>query len=325
MWLLQVQSTSPHGIQDVFDILKTLTDHASGMTNTLLVIAKAIGYIAIMFIWGIDIAKSTSMGTPINFTKYLYPIILAIVIGSYGVLGGFLSRVGENSFNDATVAANYNYLLLDDEARFRAMAKDALTEAEKNKASVWKSDVASNSTDPNVQKAADYELMADAVNTIQASNSSMFSGLADKFNPTVWMNTFFKWIACILGQVAYYALALIVRFRLAMLAIIGPIAIAISIIPAYQSSAANFVHKAVSYILWLPLAALVNGAIQEAFNRLLNTNESSTALILCLVLFQILMYLQIPKIAHEIMMVGGGRQGSGVGQAVTNKVVSAVV
>lgn len=320
--ILQFQDTSPSTFSDISNVLNEIGRSGAGLSSKFLLIAKSIGYSAVLIIWGMDIARAMSSGSPIDFTKYFYPMVLAGLLGSYGTISAFLMKVGtDNKQENINIGQRYTLLMLDDEQRYAAMAGLELTEGMKNLGDNYLHKILSGTAanDPNVLRAVELMKASEEAGGAYGTVKSIFS----KMSPAHWIGYFLKLLSCTIGAAGYYILLVIVRFRLAILAIIGPIAIGISIIPAFQSSAANFVHKAISYILWIPLASIVNSGIGAAMNAVALNSLTGPTTILALVIFQIILYFQIPKVANEVIMVGGGRQGSGIGQAIMNKAVSA--
>lgn len=306
-------------ISQIYSAMARFSADADSWMATFVTLAKAIGFIAITVIWGVDLSKALSTGTPINFTRYLYPLALSALLGVYPTFEKMLMN-SSNSMEKKMLGSTgielgqaYKIISMSDEDRYSKMHDIYRTAYEKQSGRVWSQEA--SKYDPVAAQALDMQNKME----LAAANSSWF----DSINPVVWINKLFKWIAVSIGAVAYFILMLIAMFRLKILGIIGPLAIGISIIPAYSNSAANFFHKAVSYILWAPLAAMINSAVAGILIKL-NDSDNNAAIVLAVCLFQVVLYFQIPKVAHEIMMIGGGRQGSGVGQAVTNTVVSTV-
>ena len=123
-------------------------------------------------------------------------------------------------------------------------------------------------------------------------------------------------------EIIFKAAALVIdtlrTFFLIVLAILGPIAFAISVYDGFQSTLTQWISRYVSVYLWLPVADLFSTILariqvlmlqSDIYNLQHNPNHSidgSNAVFIVFMLIGIVGYFTIPSVANWVISAGGG-------------------
>lgn len=166
------------------------------------------------------------------------------------------------------------------------------------------------------------------INTMEAMYEDRFS-----FGLRSLIVEGFRWILEILFQTASLVLDTIRTFYLVVLAILGPIAFAISVFDGFQATLSQWLAKYISVYLWLPIADLFGAVLSRLQVLSLQRDmelmasdpfyffDANNAVYLVFMIIGICGYFTIPSVASWIVQAGGfgaynrivTRMGSAIG------------
>ena len=156
------------------------------------------------------------------------------------------------------------------------------------------------------------------------------------------------WLMGWIYTAAVFIINTIRSFTLAVLGLIGPLALGFSLWPGFQSSFLSWAGRYITVYLWLPVAnvfGFIIGLIQEQFGNIAieiaqttgtgteTSNGSADGLYLILLLTGIVGYFCVPAITNYIIsasgasaiaggMSGAGRMGMGITLLAASKILS---
>lgn len=146
------------------------------------------------------------------------------------------------------------------------------------------------------------------------------------------MKKWFQSLFCSFLETLFNAAALIVdvirTFFLVVLAILGPIAFAISVFDGFQSTLVQWLTRYVSVYMWLPVSDLFSSIMARLHSRMLESDiarmevdpnyslDASDGVYVVFLLIGIVGFFTIPTVAGWIIQAGGmGNYGKNVNQA----------
>jgi hypothetical protein len=312
--------------------VKALDTQATAIVTISKVIALSILYIR----WGGALLKANLQAdiSQIGITRFAFPVFISLLLSNYTSIFSSVTNAMDYTYeslngtdNSKTIFQHYaqfgtNVDSIEQQNALTQTTADAQKEAE-----AFQADMMKNSSNPpsdaQVQQAS------------KEQHGTFYYFIHPQEAVTVAVRKVMTYIVSLVGEVSTFILKLIVTFRLKILYVIGPFALAFSMVPAYENSLANFIRKMIILNLWLPLSAIVNTLIVAIINAY-STNFESVVVgvnplgfLLLLLFVQIFLYFEIPKVAEDAIMIGqsGGKNqltsaiGKGISLAITKGVL----
>ncbi|MDR0686089.1 MAG: conjugative transposon protein TraJ [Dysgonamonadaceae bacterium] len=136
------------------------------------------------------------------------------------------------------------------------------------------------------------------------------------YNAKKAIQDFFRWLLEMLFQAAALVIDTIRTFFLVVLAILGPIAFAISVYDGFQSTLTQWITRYISVYLWLPVSDLFSSILARIqvlmltkdIEALQNPNfvpDGSNTVYVVFMIIGIIGYFTIPTVAGWIISAGG--------------------
>lgn len=144
------------------------------------------------------------------------------------------------------------------------------------------------------------------------------------YNMKKSVQDWFRWLLEMLFQAAALVIDTIRTFFLVVLAILGPIAFAISVYDGFQSTLTQWITRYISVYLWLPVSDLFSSILARIqvlmltkdIEQLSNPNfipDGSNTVYVVFMIIGIIGYFTIPTVAGWIIQAGGaGNYGKAV-------------
>jgi hypothetical protein len=287
-------------------------------------VAKIIGLSMLYLKWGGALFKANVQADigQIGFIRFAYPIFVSLLLTNYTTIFSGVSNAMDYTYEQLNGTDNSKTI-------FQAYA-DAGTKLD----SLEKQSALTQTTGDAAKEAEDFEAEMSKNTSSQPSTQQVNQASAEKHGTFYYFihpqeaivavtQKIMTFIVTEFGKLSTFIIKIVVTFRLKLLYLIGPFAIAFSMIPAYENSLANFVRRVIVFSMWLPLSAVVNSLLVAVINsytngmfNIENTPINPLGFLLLLLIVQIFLYFEIPKVAEDIIMIGqtGGN----------NKFVSAV-
>jgi conjugative transposon TraJ protein len=133
----------------------------------------------------------------------------------------------------------------------------------------------------------------------------------------------FRELLEILFQATALVIDIIRTFFLIVLAILGPVAFAISVYDGFQSTLTNWISRYISIYLWLPIADLFSAVLSKIQALMLQMDidllrdpsyvpDASNGVYIIFFIIGIIGYFSIPSVAGWVIQAGGGSATRGV-------------
>jgi hypothetical protein len=283
MYLLQAAS-----VESMHKVLENLYNEMIPLCSRLISVAQMIAGFGALWYIGYRVWKHIANAEPIEFFPLLRPFAIGIAIsifpGVLGVINGVLSPT-------VTVTQSMVTGTQDDIQRL-----------------LHQRELVSNGANPSL-------FLTDP--GTGDSSSSFWSGLFTLNFPQL-----FKLFISTLLELLYYAASLCIdcmrTFHLVILAILGPLVLALSVYDGFQHTLAIWFGRYINIYLWLPIANLFGaliGKIQASMLQLDITqmqqgqegyfSQTDAAYIIFLII-GVIGYLTIPSVANHIVHASGG-------------------
>ncbi len=284
MYLLQAAS-----VESMHKVLENLYNEMIPLCKNLMMPAQMIAGFGALWYIGYRVWKHIANAEPVEFFPLLRPFALGIAIsifpGVLGVINGVLSPT-------VTVTQSMVTGTQDDIQRL-----------------LHQRELASNGGQPSI-------LLTDP-----GSNNDSSSGFWSALFTLNFTQLFKLFISTIL-ELLYYAASLCIdcmrTFHLVILAILGPLVLALSVYDGFQHTLAIWFGRYINIYLWLPIANLFGaliGKIQASMLQLDITQmqqgqegyfrQTDAAYIIFLII-GVIGYLTIPSVANHIVHASGG-------------------
>ncbi len=292
MYLLQAASA-----ESMHMVLESLYNEMMPLCNNLMMPAQMIAGFGALWYIGYRVWKHIANAEPVEFFPLLRPFALSIAIGIFpqllAVINGILNPV-------TTVTAS---LVKDTHADIdRLLHQRELASVGKGPAELI--------TDPGGEKAWN-----EFGNSYQ--NYGLWSSLF-----SLNLSHLFKYLLSILLEMLYYAASLCIdclrTFHLIILAILGPLVLALSVYDGFQHTLSLWIGRYINIYLWLPIANLFGaliGRLQASMLKLDitqiqqgqegNFSQTDAAYIIFMII-GVVGYLTIPSVANHIVHASGG-------------------
>lgn len=156
-----------------------------------------------------------------------------------------------------------------------------------------------------------------AVDEKQAEESTLVVGQMQKQQETKWYHhiagTFFTWLIGLLTSFARNIVLLVSRFLLAILIMVGPLAIAFSVFPNWKEGLNSFFSRLIGFHMWYPIALCLDLVFHFGLGALINIFEGDVymqyTISVYVSIIAIFTYFSVPAFAGWIIPNGGGDGG----------------
>lgn len=315
---------------NLHQILRNLYTEMMPLCGSMAGVAKGIAGLGALLYVATRVWQSLSRAEPIDVYPLLRPFAIGFAIMFFpsfvlGTINGVLSPVvrGANNILSAQTFDMNAYREKRDKLEFEAMKRNPETAYLVDKA--------------EFDKQLDELGITDAP---QIAGMYIERGL---FNLKKSMQKAFMYVLELLFQAAALIIDTIRTFFLIVLAILGPIAFAISVWDGFQATMTQWITRYVSVYLWLPVSDLFSAVLAKIQVLILNrdieqlsnpnfTPDGSTSVYIVFMLIGIIGYFTVPTVANWIIQAGGmggynrnmtnaGRKGAALTGAAAGNVV----
>jgi conjugative transposon TraJ protein len=269
-------------------------------------VAKGIAGLGALFYVAHRVWQSLSRAEPIDMYPLLRPFVIGLCIMFFptfvlGTMNTVLSPVvkGCNQMLETQTFDMQKYRQQKDKLEYEAMMRNPET--------AYLVDDAEFDRQLDELGWSPSDLMVNAGMRIERGMYQIKKAVRD----------FFRELLELLFQAAALVIDTVRTFYLIVLAILGPIAFAISVYDGFQSTLTQWISRYVSVYLWLPVSDLFSSILARIQSLMLqkdilelqnNPNfsiDSSNAVYIIFMIIGIIGYFTIPTVANWIISAGG--------------------
>jgi conjugative transposon TraJ protein len=298
--LLAIQFDNLHQIlRDLYTEMMPLCSNMAG-------VAKGIAGLGALFYIASRVWQSLSRAEPIDVYPLLRPFVIGLCIMFFptfvlGTINAVMSPVvrGCNGMLESQVMDMNEYRKQKDQLEYEAMMRDPETAY-----------LVSNE---------EFDRQLDELGWSPGDMVTMAGMYVERgmYNLKKSIRNWFRELLELLFQAAALVIDTIRTFFLIVLAILGPIAFAISVYDGFQSTLTAWISRYVSVYLWLPVSDLFSSILakiqvlmlQNDISELQNNPnfsiDASNTVYLIFMLIGIVGYFTIPTVANWIISAGG--------------------
>lgn len=297
--------------------LRTLYEQMMPLCGNMIGVAKGIAGLGALFYVAYRVWQSLSRAEPIDVYPLLRPFAIGLCIMFFpsvvlGTINSIMSPVvqGTNGMLQSETLDMKQYAEIKDRLEYEAMRRNPET-AYLVDNEIW---------DAKMEKLG--------ITDVGAKIGMHLESL--KYQAEKAIREAFRSILEIIFKAAALIIDVIRTFFLIVLAILGPLAFAISVWDGFQSTLTQWITRYISVYLWLPvsdlfstiLARLQSLMLQSDINRMQTdpnySLDSSDAIYIVFLIIGIVGYFTIPTVAGWIISAGGmGNFGKNVNQTAT--------
>lgn len=285
-------------------ILRNLYTEMMPLCSNMIGVAKGIAGLGALFYVATRVWQALSRAEPIDVYPLLRPFAIGLCIMFFpsvvlGTINAVMSPVvtGTHSILETQTFDMNKYRAEKDRLEFEAMKRNPET--------AWLVD-----NEAFDQKLADLGIL----DAPQIAGMYVERGF---YNAKKAIQDFFRWLLEMLFQAAALVIDTIRTFFLVVLAILGPIAFAISVYDGFQSTLTQWITRYISVYLWLPVSDLFSSILARIqvlmltkdIEALQNPNfipDGSNTVYVVFMIIGIIGYFTIPTVAGWIIQAGGG-------------------
>lgn len=298
---------------NLHQILRTLYDQMMPMCSDMAGVAKGIAGLGALFYVAYRVWQQLSRAEPIDVFPLLRPFVIGFCIMFFptvvlGTINSVMSPIvkGTNNMLQGQMLDMDKHRQLRDKLEKEAMKRNPETAYLVDK----------EVFDAKLQKLGTFDAIEKCGMYIDRS----------MYNLKKTVQGWFRELLELLFQAAALVIDTIRTFFLIVLAILGPIAFAISVWDGFQSSLVQWITRYLSVYLWLPVSDLFSSVLariqvlilEQDINKLSDQSfipDGSSAVYIIFMLIGIIGYFTIPSVANWIISAGGmGNYGKNVNQ-----------
>lgn len=304
--------------------------------ETSFVSSVAIGICGIAMLWAFmsQILPAWSRNEPIDLWPLGRPVMVAILVGSFsGIVVQPLMFIS-NSITDASGV--FVQRSAEETANRISKAEEYIQskkQEEYNKNGYWS---AVSKHQQFTTEANELYGLARSKSYIPEGSSVEKSGTSFLKNPSEWVSDkvngilgglwtgvwailvsvlgeILFWLGMFLGYIAYTVIIIFQQIYLIILCLVGPLAFALSIFPAFQSGLYTWLAKFINVSLWGLIANILRvftnqlrGLVPVGYSNFNPEDVSTHGLLSLLYVLVALCYFFIPTLADMIVQSGGG-------------------
>ena len=294
------------GFDNLHQILRNLYTEMMPLCGNMAGVAKGIAGLGALFYIAHRVWQSLSRAEPIDVYPLLRPFVIGLCIMFFptfvlGTINAVMSPVtkGCHQMLETQTFDMNNYRKQKDQLEYEAMMKNPET--------------AYLVSDEEFDKQLDElgwspgDMVAMAGMYVERGMYSLKKSIRD------W----FRELLELLFQAAALVIDTIRTFFLIVLAILGPIAFAISVYDGFQSTLTQWINRYISVYLWLPVSDLFSSILakiqilmlQNDISELQNNPnfsiDASNTVYIIFMIIGIIGYFTVPTVANWIISAGG--------------------
>jgi conjugative transposon TraJ protein len=294
------------GFDNLHQILRDLYAEMMPLCSNMAGVAKGIAGLGALFYIASRVWQSLSRAEPIDMYPLLRPFVIGLCIMFFpsfvlGTINAVMSPVvkGSNQMLESQVMDMNEYRKQKDQLEYEAMMKNPET------AYLVSNEEFDRQLEDLGWSPGDLVTMAGMY--VERGMYSLKKSIRDCFRELLEL----------LFQAAALVIDTIRTFFLIVLAILGPIAFAISVYDGFQSTLTAWISRYISVYLWLPVSDLFSSILakiqvlmlQNDISELQNNPnfsiEASNVVYIIFMLIGIIGYFTIPTVANWIISAGG--------------------
>lgn len=302
--------------ENLHQILRNLYAEMMPLCSNMTGVAKGIAGLGALFYVAYRVWQQLSRAEPIDVYPLLRPFVIGFAIMFFptvvlGTINSVMSPIvkGTNTMLGNQTLDMEEHRQLRDKLEHEAMKRN-----------------------PETAYLVDKEKFDERLEELGVFDAIEISGMyIDRamFNAKKAIQNWFKELLELLFQAAALVIDTIRTFFLIVLAILGPIAFAISVWDGFQSSLVQWITRYLSVYLWLPITDLFSSVLAriqvlmlkqdiEQFNDPNFIPDSSNTVYIIFMIIGIVGYFTVPTVANWIISAGGiGNYGKNVNQTAT--------
>ena len=302
---------------NLHQILRQLYQDMMPLCGDMAGVAKGIAGLGALFYVASRVWQSLSRAEPIDMYPLLRPFAIGLCIMFFptiviGTVNGILSPIvqGTNKMLENQTFDMNTYRAQKDKLEYEALRRD-----------------------PETAYLVDNDLFEEQLDQLGITDAAQIAGMyveRGMYSLKKSVQNFFRELLELLFQAAALVIDVIRTFFLIVLAILGPIAFAISVWDGFQSTLTQWFTRYISVYLWLPASDLfscilariqvlmLQNDITELQNNPAYSVDASNAVYIVFMIIGIIGYFTIPTVAGWIIQAGGmGNLGKNVNSTAT--------
>ncbi|OJX60678.1 MAG: conjugative transposon protein TraJ [Dysgonomonas sp. 37-18] len=287
------------------------------LCSNMVGVAKGIAGLGALFYVAHRVWQSLSRAEPIDVYPLLRPFAIGLCIMFFpsvvlGTINSVMSPVvqGTHGMLQSETFDMQKYAEQKDKLEYEAMRRN-----------------------PETAYLVDNEIFEAQLDELGITDAGQIAGMYIErglYNAKKWIREAFREILEVIFKAAALVIDVIRTFFLIVLAILGPIAFAISVWDGFSSTLTQWITRYVSVYLWLPVSDLFSTILARLQSLMLQADiermqadpnfslDSSDAIYIVFLIIGIVGYFTIPTVAGWIISAGGmGNFGKNINQTAT--------
>ena len=305
---------------NLHQILRSLYEQMMPLCGDMAGVAKGIAGLGALFYVAYRVWQSLARAEPIDVFPMLRPFAIGLCIMFFptvvlGTINSILSPVvqGTAKMLEAETLDMNRYREQKDKLEYEAMVRNPETAYL----------VSNEEFDKQLE-----ELGWSPSDMVTMAGMYIDRGM---YNMKKSIRDFFREILELLFQAAALVIDTVRTFFLVVLAILGPIAFALSVWDGFQSTLTQWITRYISIYMWLPVSDLFSSVLAriqvlmltrdiEAMSDPTFIPDSSNTVYIIFLIIGIFGYFTIPTVANWIIMAGGVSQANRAMNQTANRV-----
>lgn len=299
------------------ETLRTLYDQMMPLCSNMIGVAKGIAGLGALFYVAYRVWQSLSRAEPIDVYPLLRPFAIGLCIMFFpsvvlGTINSVMSPVvqGTHGMLQSETFDMNKYAQQKDQLEYEIMRKN-----------------------PETAYLVDNEIWDNKLDALGITDVGTKVGLYIEkamYESKKWIREAFRELLEIIFKAAALVIDVIRTFFLIVLAILGPIAFAISVWDGFQSTLTQWITRYISVYLWLPVSDLFSTILARLQSLMLQADiermqtdpnfsiDSSDVIYILFLVIGIVGFFTIPTVAGWIISAGGmGNFGKNVNSTAT--------
>lgn len=299
------------------EILRNLYTDMMPLCSNMIGVAKGIAGLGALFYVSIRVWQSLARAEPIDVYPLLRPFAIGFCIMFFpsivlGSINGIMSPVvqGTNTMLVSQTFDMQKYADIKDKLEYEALRRN-----------------------PETAYLVDNDIFEAQLDQLGITDAGQIAGMyieRGMYNAKKWIQQTFREILELLFKAAALVIDVIRTFFLIVLAILGPLAFAISVWDGFASTLTQWITRYISVYLWLPVSDLFSVILAKLQTLMLQSDiermqadpnfslDSSDAIYIVFLIIGIIGYFTIPSVAGWIIQAGGmGNLGKNVNSTAT--------
>jgi conjugative transposon TraJ protein len=296
---------------NLHQILRNLYTDMMPLCSNMIGVAKGIAGLGALFYVASRVWQALARAEPIDVYPLLRPFAIGLCIMFFptivlGTINAVMSPVvtGTHSILETQTFDMNKYRAEKDRLEYEALRRNPET--------AWLVDNAA------------FDAKLEQLGILDATTIAGMYIERGFYNMKKSVQDWFRWLLEMLFQAAALVIDTVRTFFLVVLAILGPIAFAISVYDGFQSTLTQWITRYISVYLWLPVSDLFSSILARIqvlmltkdIEQLSNPNfipDGSNTVYVVFMIIGIIGYFTIPTVAGWIIQAGGaGNYGKAV-------------